>query len=89
MKDPGKGTVTSNNYIVEVDSTNDGVRYTIEKCPITIKWKEVQELVYSGNAQVWNIASVSVNGSTKNVSSNTNSVGIGTTVNVNGCRMIN
>lgn len=86
VKDPGKGTVTSNNYIVEVDSTNDGVRYTIEKCPITIKWKEVQELVYSGNAQVWNIASVSVNGSTKNVSSNTNSVGIGTTVNVNGCR---
>ena len=84
VKDPGKGTVTSNNYIV--DSTNDGVKYTIEKCPITIKWKEVQELVYSGNAQVWNIASVSVNGSTKNVSSNTNSVGIGTTVNVQGCR---
>ena len=83
VKDPGKGTVTSNNYIV--DSTNDGVPYTIEKCPITINWKEVQELVYSGNAQVWNIASVSVNGSNKNVSSNTNSVGIGTTVNVEGC----
>lgn len=83
VKDPGTGTVTSNNYIV--DSTNDGVKYIIEKCPITINWKEVQELVYSGNAQVWNIASVSVNGSNKNVSSNTNSVGIGTTVNVEGC----
>lgn len=83
VKDPGKGTVTSNNYIV--DSTNDGVRYTIEKCPIIINWKEVQELVYSENAQVWNIASVSVGGNTKNVSSNTNSVGIGTTVRVNGC----
>lgn len=77
------GSDASSNY--EFDNKNAELKYKINPCPITIKWKEVQELVYSGNAQVWNIASVSVNGSNRNVSSNTNSVGIGTTVNVQGC----
>ena len=68
------GFDTSNNY--KFDSSNSTADYTINACPIAIEWN-YPTLVYTGNNQNITIKSITVNGTTIAMTSNSVKSGLG------------
>lgn len=71
------GSDTSNNY--KFDSSNSTADYTINACPIVIEWNN-PTLVYTGNNQNITIKSITVNGTTIAMTSNSVKSGLGNDV---------
>lgn len=71
------GSDTSDNY--EFDSSNSTADYTINACPIVIEWNN-PTLVYTGNNQNITIKSITVNGTTIAMTSNSVKSGLGNDV---------
>ncbi len=76
-KGTGAGSDTSNNY--KFDSSNSTADYTIDACPIAIEWN-YPTLVYTGNNQNITIKSITVNGTTIAMTSNSVKSGLGNDV---------